>query len=171
MPLIKGKSKGAFSQNVSTEMHAGKPQDQALAIAYAMKKKAKKMAHGGMIEEEEKETGLLPSEETDHDEEDYNDNEFADGGLVDRIMAKRAHYAEGGVVADEGEAEESHLADHDENDFDYLSEGDLDDASTNSGAADGDEHGDHVEDQDRHDIVERIMRQRSMKKNHNPRPA
>lgn len=50
MPLMKGKSKQAFSKNVETEMNAGKPQKQALAIAYSMKKKAKKMAEGGMAD-------------------------------------------------------------------------------------------------------------------------
>lgn len=40
MPLIAGKSKKAFSQNVKTEMAAGKPQKQAVAIAYSMKRKA-----------------------------------------------------------------------------------------------------------------------------------
>jgi len=35
MPLIKGKSKAAFSQNVKTEIAAGKPQKQAVAIAYS----------------------------------------------------------------------------------------------------------------------------------------
>jgi hypothetical protein len=45
MPLFKGKSKPAFSKNVSTEMEHGKPQKQALAIAYKMKK----MAEGGQI--------------------------------------------------------------------------------------------------------------------------
>jgi hypothetical protein len=40
MPLIKGKSKEAFSSNVSAEMHAGKPQKQALAIAFSQKRKA-----------------------------------------------------------------------------------------------------------------------------------
>lgn len=51
MPLIKGKSKKAFGENVSTEMHAGKPQKQALAIAFSVqrKNKRKKMADGGML--------------------------------------------------------------------------------------------------------------------------
>ncbi|MDE2107537.1 MAG: hypothetical protein KGL39_60650 [Patescibacteria group bacterium] len=35
MPLESGKSKAAFSHNVATEMKAGKPQKQAVAIAYA----------------------------------------------------------------------------------------------------------------------------------------
>lgn len=33
MPLIKGKSKKAISENIRREMHAGKPQKQAIAIA------------------------------------------------------------------------------------------------------------------------------------------
>lgn len=52
MPLIPSKSKKAFSKNVETEMEHGKPQNQALAVAYAVKKKAKrkKMASGGSVE-------------------------------------------------------------------------------------------------------------------------
>jgi hypothetical protein len=42
MPLQKGKSKKAFSKNVKTEMAAGKPQRQAVAIAYSEEKKKKK---------------------------------------------------------------------------------------------------------------------------------
>jgi hypothetical protein len=42
MPLDKGKSKKAFSKNVKTEVAAGKPQRQAVAIAYSEAKKKKK---------------------------------------------------------------------------------------------------------------------------------
>jgi hypothetical protein len=42
MPLIKSKSDKAFSKNISTEIKAGKPQKQAVAIAYATKRAAKK---------------------------------------------------------------------------------------------------------------------------------
>jgi hypothetical protein len=35
MPLESGKGKEAFSHNVAAEMNAGKPQKQAVAIAYA----------------------------------------------------------------------------------------------------------------------------------------
>ena len=42
MPLIKSKSKKAFCSNVKAEMNAGKPQKQALAIAYSIKRKSKR---------------------------------------------------------------------------------------------------------------------------------
>lgn len=41
MPLKKGKSQKAFVENIKTEIKAGKPQKQAVAIAYATKKKSK----------------------------------------------------------------------------------------------------------------------------------
>jgi hypothetical protein len=40
VPLIKSKSPQAFSKNVATEVAAGKPQDQAVAIAYSEKRAA-----------------------------------------------------------------------------------------------------------------------------------
>lgn len=42
MPLKKSKSKKAFSENIKREMEAGKPQKQAVAIAYSVKRKASK---------------------------------------------------------------------------------------------------------------------------------
>ena len=42
MPLTKSKSEKAFKHNIKAEIHAGKPQKQAVAIAYAVKRKAKK---------------------------------------------------------------------------------------------------------------------------------
>lgn len=42
MPLKTGKSKKAVSENIKTEMNAGKPQKQAVAIAYSVAKKGKK---------------------------------------------------------------------------------------------------------------------------------
>jgi hypothetical protein len=48
MPLVKGTGKKAISQNIATEIRAGKPKAQAAAIAYSVagegkkKKKAKK---------------------------------------------------------------------------------------------------------------------------------
>jgi len=40
MPLIKSGSKKAISQNIKTEMAAGKPQKQAVAIGLATARKA-----------------------------------------------------------------------------------------------------------------------------------
>lgn len=45
MPLVKGKkarTKEGFSKNVSTEVKAGKPQKQAVAIAYSEARRSKK---------------------------------------------------------------------------------------------------------------------------------
>jgi hypothetical protein len=45
MPLVKGKaakSKKGFSTNVKREMEAGKPQKQAVAIAYSEAREGKK---------------------------------------------------------------------------------------------------------------------------------
>lgn len=42
MPLVKSKSKSAFNKNVKTEIAAGKPPKQAVAIAYATKRSAPK---------------------------------------------------------------------------------------------------------------------------------
>ena len=40
MPLVKSASKKAMSENISREMHAGKKQAQAIAIAFSVKRKA-----------------------------------------------------------------------------------------------------------------------------------
>lgn len=42
MPLKKNKSKKAVGENIKTEMKAGKPQKQAVAIALNTQRKAKK---------------------------------------------------------------------------------------------------------------------------------
>jgi hypothetical protein len=49
MPLIKSKSEKAFKKNIATEVKAGKPVKQAVAIAYSTKRNAPaKMASGGV---------------------------------------------------------------------------------------------------------------------------
>jgi hypothetical protein len=49
MPLIKGKSERAFKQNIKTEIAAGKPQKQAVAIAYDVQRRAQGKKDGGNV--------------------------------------------------------------------------------------------------------------------------
>ena len=42
MPLVKSTSKKAFEKNIKTEVKAGKPVKQAVAIAYSEKREAAK---------------------------------------------------------------------------------------------------------------------------------
>ncbi len=44
MPLKKGKGKNIIAENIITEVKAGKPVNQAVAIAYSMAGKSKKKA-------------------------------------------------------------------------------------------------------------------------------
>ena len=66
MPLIKSKSKSAFSKNIKTEIKAGKPQKQAVAIAYSVKRLAKK-AKGGSMHDDAKEDKKLLKEDVVED--------------------------------------------------------------------------------------------------------
>lgn len=117
----------------------------SMAVAYGMKKK--KMAQGGMTDSED-------NSGTRHDD------------LVDRIMTKRM--SKGGMVANGGEDELEELADGRPNNFDDLAlRDDLEFEDT--GKSSGDLLGNEREDEDRHDMVSRIMRKRM--KQHNPRPA
>jgi hypothetical protein len=49
MPLIKGKSEKAFKQNIRTEVKAGKPVKQAVAIAYDVQRRAQGKKDGGNV--------------------------------------------------------------------------------------------------------------------------
>lgn len=50
MPLTKSKSEKAFKTNIKREIAAGKPQKQAVAIAYDVQRRAKKADGGGLYE-------------------------------------------------------------------------------------------------------------------------
>jgi len=47
MPLVKSKSPAAFRKNVAAEVKSGKPVNQAVAIAYSVKREAAKTAPKG----------------------------------------------------------------------------------------------------------------------------
>jgi hypothetical protein len=47
MPLVKSSSKKAMSKNIKTEMKAGRPQKQAVAIAYSLARQA--AAHNAKV--------------------------------------------------------------------------------------------------------------------------
>jgi hypothetical protein len=92
-------------------------------------------------------------------------DEDKDADMIARIMHKRKMYSEGGMVANDDEP----IADSMPAQFDDLA---LDDhlEMHETGANSGDELGDAQEDEDRHDIVAKIMKSRA-KKDRNPRPA
>ena len=49
MPLVKGKSQKAFEHNIKAEIAAGKPQKQAVAIAYDVQRRAQGKKTGGNV--------------------------------------------------------------------------------------------------------------------------
>ncbi len=63
MPLIHSKRPAAFKKNIETEMEHGKPQKQAVAIAYRMAGEHK--AEGGEVGEHHKEPEKEESGEDD----------------------------------------------------------------------------------------------------------
>ena len=51
MPLIKSTSKKAVGENIRREMHAGKPHDQAIAIAMETQRRAKRKSRHSATKE------------------------------------------------------------------------------------------------------------------------
>jgi len=92
MPLIKSKSKEAFGKNISAEIKAGKPQKQAVAIAYSVKRLAKK-ADGGSLKsvDSEQNPGLAKLPTDVRNKMGY----MKSGGLYANIHAKQERIAHG----------------------------------------------------------------------------
>lgn len=191
MPLLKGKSSKAFSHNVETEMEHGKPQKQAVAIAYAMKRKAN---HGGYMSQGGMLTGSgYQSECNEHCNSPCEVHEQA-SGFVDETAPNRMPNHQG--LTDSGEQDESHEMDMVgkalvrrkqllsqggmiankkgpgvdglPNEFDDLALRDGLEFSY-SGANSGDEDGGSENDSRLQDMVARVMLKR--RKQHNPSPA
>jgi hypothetical protein len=171
MPLIKGKSKAAFSKNVSTEMHAGKPQKQALAIAYSVKRKTakKKMAYGGMAEEDgnpglphaKPDEHRPPMKEymTDHPEHLAHGGEAEEhyDSIADAILRKSKASSEQADLEENSE-ESPNMADaynYEANDAEQYDLSQLDHQPMDSN-----EHGDAQEKgkEDKHDMVSSIRK-------------
>jgi hypothetical protein len=139
------------------------------SLKYAMKKRAKKMCDGGKMMAEGGEVedpySELERESSPTGGPAEHDPDMKDADMIARIMHKRKMYSEGGMAANDDEP----IADSMPAQFDDLA---LDDhlEQHDTGANSGDELGDAQEDDDRHDIVAKIMKSRG-KKDRNPRPA
>ena len=97
MPLIKSKSEKAFKKNISAEIKSGRPMKQAVAIAYSVKRDAKK-ADGGDVTQDKK---LIKKAFSLHDQQQHEDKKTnlsklkSGGGLYENINKKRERIAQG----------------------------------------------------------------------------
>jgi len=99
MPLVKSGSDKAFKKNLKTEMKNGKPQKQALAIAYGMKRK--NMSKGGKCPDCTDIGGLCAV----HDDQgqskiDSKKDMYADGGPVNGTDGSQYTYGDDGKPGD-----------------------------------------------------------------------
>lgn len=181
MPLIKRGSKKAFEQNMKSEMNAGKPQDQSLAIAYEIQRKNKRkpMAKGGMIpmpeerrEEDSKDPETMRAErQRSHNHNDLDqEHHFAKGGMVDdddAIDSDTSHMSLAERILDQKakEKEQSFIEMNGKempNDYYHLNEHEALDENLDSDMfdveqpMDSNEHGDRLSDEDSHDMVSKI---------------
>lgn len=118
MPLIQSKSKKAQQENIKTEIAAGKPQKQAIAISYAVKRKnqrkhqpqseepmkIKKIAEGGLI----RPTGPFKAKTQkmmEREEEIPKIDEEMDEPVSAEEEAETPKFAKGGRIPDEAKAE------------------------------------------------------------------
>lgn len=94
MPLMKSRSKKAMSKNIETEMDSGKPQKQAVAIAYSVMKRARKnkKAFGGAVEDPDPRSLQEHMESRPNDKEDRGHVLF--DGDAERIDPLKKEYRE-----------------------------------------------------------------------------
>lgn len=112
MPLIKGKSSNAFEHNVKAEMNAGKPQKQALAIAYATKRRAKRMATGGMVNDDSVKQPDIHVDDSFLSAEDGSETPFQDSGNVsDETELEESRFTPGNAAEVDNEEGNDMLSD------------------------------------------------------------
>lgn len=158
----------------------------SMAIKYAMQKKAKKMASGGMAHKDDcpgcemcgggkmADGGFVAEENASGYQpdpmEDAGSSHDKDLDMIEYIMKKRSMakgYSQGGQVAND--VGDGQAADMKENQFDDLVLRD-DLESDYTGENSGDELGNEQKDEDERDVVSQIMKSRK-KKDKNPSPA
>lgn len=117
MPLIKSAKPKAVGENIKTEMEAGKPHNQSIAIALSVQRRAKKrkMAEGGPVPSPS--PMLEPIKKELYDDEDYKDSEAREAeqpksrkGEME-IEEEPEMKAFGGIA---GDLETNHLRDDEE---------------------------------------------------------
>lgn len=130
-----------------------------LAVAYAVRRKPKKMAKGGMVEGAEDDSVVAPAPRKPDNhrlpEDEYMADHFADGGIVEKIMAKRR--------VPDGQVDIQENGEEMPNQFDDLNEMAVkkelyDDEQLSPQPMDSNEHGDDLTDADAHDMVDMIRR-------------
>lgn len=95
MPLIKSKSDKAFKSNIKAEIASGKPQKQAVAIAYSTKRMAKKATGGSMDPyaydsdwDYKRATGQLKDEDESDEPERTPIQKYKDKKYINRIVGQ-----------------------------------------------------------------------------------
>jgi hypothetical protein len=95
MPLIRGKSRKAVGQNIKSEMDAGKPQKQSIAIALDMARRAgakmpMKKAMGGELSAKDEMRANADNAKSDRDESMLDGHPTMDGPEIDFSSERRA---------------------------------------------------------------------------------
>jgi hypothetical protein len=166
MPLKSGKDKETISQNISTEMHAGKPQKQAIAIAYdkaGMSKQEKKRIDKEIdgkqeldygkeeLDKDESRAGVSANQDAQQDYEHALRRKWKD---LKKAMANEAFMSimkpEEEEVEEQPEQEEQPEMSEDEmhDILSQLDESGSSDESDNEDSSDADMGGDDIESDD-----------------------
>jgi hypothetical protein len=159
-------AEGGFVGEEKASGYLGMPEEHEMKNHHAMREDDRMLNQHGA--DEVAAQGMEEDNEPEHERmvpyalENQDDHE----DMVGRIMRQRAkHYSRGGQVSNDTPI----VADLEENQFDDLvKDDDLD--SHYTGANSGDEIGNEQEDEDRRDIVSRIMKSRRLK-DRLPHPA